>query len=233
MDRFYFRSLYAREPGGILYEIATDGPGFATDEPLDALGETLSPAALPGKQAPRHRGRAEAAGQACHGSCALRKIPPGVGPRAPQVVVLVGATGDLSKRKLLPGLFHLSSSGFIPGCRIIGVSLDDLDLDGFRAVTRAALDQFATRTVDDAKWAAFAEVLDYVSLAAGAPALRAAVERAELALGGESRRIHYLSVPPSAALSAVPAAGGGRAGRAVADHHGEAVRHRPGQRPSP
>ncbi|HEY0419262.1 MAG TPA: ring-cleaving dioxygenase [Acetobacteraceae bacterium] len=42
VDRFYFRSLYTREPNGILYEIATDGPGFATDEPLDALGERLS-----------------------------------------------------------------------------------------------------------------------------------------------------------------------------------------------
>ena len=50
-----------------------------------------------------------------------------VGPRYPQVVVLVGATGDLSRRKLLPGLFHLVSAGFIPDCRIIGVSLDDLD----------------------------------------------------------------------------------------------------------
>jgi len=42
VDRFYFRSLYTREPGGILYEIATDGPGFATDETLDTLGESLS-----------------------------------------------------------------------------------------------------------------------------------------------------------------------------------------------
>ncbi len=42
VDRFYFRSLYTREPGGILYEIATDGPGFATDEPMETLGERLS-----------------------------------------------------------------------------------------------------------------------------------------------------------------------------------------------
>ena len=42
VDRFYFRSLYFREPGGILFEIATDGPGFATDEPLDRLGEQLA-----------------------------------------------------------------------------------------------------------------------------------------------------------------------------------------------
>ena len=42
VDRFYFRSLYFREPNGILFEIATDGPGFATDEPLENLGEKLA-----------------------------------------------------------------------------------------------------------------------------------------------------------------------------------------------
>jgi glyoxalase family protein len=42
VDRYYFRSLYFREPGGILIEIATDGPGFATDEPLQSLGERLA-----------------------------------------------------------------------------------------------------------------------------------------------------------------------------------------------
>ena len=42
VDRFYFRSLYFREPNGVLFEIATDGPGFATDEPLETLGEKLS-----------------------------------------------------------------------------------------------------------------------------------------------------------------------------------------------
>ena len=42
VDRYYFRSLYYREPNGILYEIATDGPGFAVDEPLESLGEQLA-----------------------------------------------------------------------------------------------------------------------------------------------------------------------------------------------
>ncbi|THD49382.1 MAG: ring-cleaving dioxygenase [Bradyrhizobium sp.] len=42
IDRFYFRSLYFREPNGILFEIATDGPGFATDEPMESLGEKLA-----------------------------------------------------------------------------------------------------------------------------------------------------------------------------------------------
>ncbi|WP_375454494.1 ring-cleaving dioxygenase [uncultured Methylobacterium sp.] len=42
VDRHYFRSLYFREPNGILFEIATDGPGFTADEPLDRLGERLA-----------------------------------------------------------------------------------------------------------------------------------------------------------------------------------------------
>jgi glyoxalase family protein len=42
VDRYYFKSLYFREPGGILFEIATDEPGFAVDEPLDRLGKRLA-----------------------------------------------------------------------------------------------------------------------------------------------------------------------------------------------
>src|SRR5207253_10643749 len=42
VDRFYFQSLYVREPNGILFEIATDGPGFAVDENLDTLGEEVA-----------------------------------------------------------------------------------------------------------------------------------------------------------------------------------------------
>jgi glyoxalase family protein len=42
VERFYFKSLYFREPNGVLFEIATDGPGFAVDEPLETLGESLS-----------------------------------------------------------------------------------------------------------------------------------------------------------------------------------------------
>ncbi len=42
IDRFYFKSIYFREPSGVLFEIATIGPGFATDEPFESLGERLS-----------------------------------------------------------------------------------------------------------------------------------------------------------------------------------------------
>jgi glyoxalase family protein len=52
INRFYFRSIYFREPGGVLFEIATDGPGFATDEDLEHLGERL---ALPPFLEPRRK----------------------------------------------------------------------------------------------------------------------------------------------------------------------------------
>lgn len=52
VDRFYFRSLYFREPNGILFELATDGPGFTADEPLARLGERLAlPPFLEGRRA--------------------------------------------------------------------------------------------------------------------------------------------------------------------------------------
>jgi glyoxalase family protein len=41
IDRHYFRSIYFREPGGVLYELATKGPGFTVDDPLDQLGRRL------------------------------------------------------------------------------------------------------------------------------------------------------------------------------------------------
>ena len=55
-DRNYFRSVYFREPGGILFEIATDSPGFAADESLETLGQSLK---LPDFLEPR-RGQIEA-----------------------------------------------------------------------------------------------------------------------------------------------------------------------------
>ena len=128
---------------------------------------------------------------------------PRVGPKYPHLVMLFGATGDLARRKLIPGLYHLVSAGFIPSCRIVGVSLDELDADGFRKLARSALDEFSQREITDEAWAAFSASLDYVPLSAGAGVLAAAAARAEQTFTGESRRLHYLSVPPNAALSAV------------------------------
>ncbi|HUI62342.1 MAG TPA: glucose-6-phosphate dehydrogenase, partial [Steroidobacteraceae bacterium] len=101
------------------------------------------------------------------------------------------------------GLYHLAHMGFLPGCRIIGVSLEDLDAEGFRRHARGALDEFATRKFNESDWSAFVAGLDYVPLTAGAAGLAAAVRKAQQAFDGECNLLHYLSVPPSAALSAV------------------------------
>ena len=124
-------------------------------------------------------------------------------PLTPHVIVLFGANGDLARRKLLPGLLHLSIAGLLPDCRIVGTSLDDLDVDGFRKVARVACDEFASRSVTEEQWAAFERQLRFVSTESGADGLAAAVAEAERELGGEPRRLHYLSVPPTAARAVV------------------------------
>jgi glucose-6-phosphate 1-dehydrogenase len=133
----------------------------------------------------------------------MSKIPAGVGPKLPQIVVLFGATGDLSQRKLLPGLFHLITAGFIPKCRIIGASLDDITVDDFRALARKAVAMHHDHPPAESDWPALDAALDYVPIKEGARALASAVERAAAALGGSYQLVHYLSVPPSAALSAL------------------------------
>ena len=80
--------------------------------------------------------------------------------------MLSGATSDLSRRKLLLGLFHLASAGFISGCRIIDVALDDIDAEGARLAVVGRL-------------RCLRGLLDCVRLAAGPVMLEAAVDRAE------------------------------------------------------
>ncbi len=126
-----------------------------------------------------------------------------ISPLRPHVMVLFGATGDLARRKLIPGLFHLSQAGLLPECRIIGSSLDDLDDEGFRCAARHALDEFAIHAVTDDDWCAFASRLFYVCESAGDEALAKIVEEMEDELGGDVARLHYLSVPPAAAPEVV------------------------------
>ncbi|GAA3526715.1 glucose-6-phosphate dehydrogenase [Aeromicrobium panaciterrae] len=117
--------------------------------------------------------------------------------------MLFGATGDLARRKLLPGLMHLLQSGLVPDSRIIGVSLDELDDESFRAFAEEACREFSPRTVKDEQWAAFAPKLSYVNVKDGSEALAKAAAAHEAELGGEPRRLHYLSVPPKSALDVV------------------------------
>src|SRR3954467_6331069 len=97
--------------------------------------------------------------------------PDALPPPEPHVIVLFGAAGDLAKRKLLPGLFHLSQAGLIPDCRIIGTSLEDLDDDAFRALAKEACHNFGRKIADPATLDVFLEKLSYVPTDAGPEAL--------------------------------------------------------------
>ena len=119
------------------------------------------------------------------------------------VIVMFGAMGDLARRKLLPGLLHLFQVGMITDFRVVGTSLEDLDDEMFVKHTRDAVDEFSGRPVSDEQWATFAGYLSYVPGSSGPEGLRAAVLDAEKQLGGQPRRLHYLSVPPKAALPVV------------------------------
>jgi glucose-6-phosphate 1-dehydrogenase len=123
---------------------------------------------------------------------------------APTMVVLFGATGDLAQRKLIPGLLHLFQSGLVDDLRVVGTSLDELNADAFRDLALIAIREHSTREMNDADWHEFARRLDFVPLSAGPLALRDAVKQAEAQLPGTvDQRLHYLSVPPKAALAAV------------------------------
>jgi glucose-6-phosphate 1-dehydrogenase len=88
-------------------------------------------------------------------------------PSLPHVIVLFGATGDLARRKLLPGLLHLSMAGLVPDCRIVGTSLDDLDDEGFRDLAHRSCEKFSRHEISDDEWAAFENRLSFVGESAG------------------------------------------------------------------
>src|SRR6201989_756825 len=119
------------------------------------------------------------------------------------VIGLVGGTGDLARRMVIPGCFHLMVAGLLPDeCRIVGLSLDELDDDGFKAVVRQSLEEHARADLDDAAWERFAALLSFASAQAAAGYARA-IGAAEQALGGSPRRLFHLAVPPSAAAAVV------------------------------
>jgi glucose-6-phosphate 1-dehydrogenase len=129
--------------------------------------------------------------------------PTALAPLEPHAIVLFGAAGDLAKRKLLPGLLHLTQAGLVPDCRIVGTSLEDLDDDAFRALAREACKDFGRKIHDDAALDDFTSRLSYVPTGAGPGALADAVARAESELGGKPRRLYHLSVPPDAAVDVI------------------------------
>ena len=121
----------------------------------------------------------------------------------PHVIILFGATGDLAARKLLPGLLHLAMTGMMPEYRIVGSSTSTLTDEEFRHLARHACDQYSTDKISLLQWANFEKRLSFCSTSAGPEALSDAVDAAEKEIGGEPRRLHYLSVPPAADRSVI------------------------------
>ena len=116
------------------------------------------------------------------------------------VIVVFGATGDLARRKLLPGLFHLAAAGLMPDrYQIIGSSRRSLADEQFRELARQAIAEFGTSKPKGAAWQAFQRRLSFASAEPGrTDSLAAAIERAERVIGGTPGRLFHLAVPPVA-----------------------------------
>ena len=123
----------------------------------------------------------------------------------PHVIVLFGARGDLARRKLLPGLFHLEEAGLMPDeYRVVGTSRRGGSAEEFKDAARRAIGEEATGE----PWVRLRERLSFSAFSADEPGpLVDAVCAAELEIGGEPRRVCYLSIPPTAFTSTVLALG--------------------------
>jgi glucose-6-phosphate 1-dehydrogenase len=123
---------------------------------------------------------------------------------APCVFVIFGASGDLTRRKLIPALYNLAVSRLLPpGMSIVGFSLTDVNDEQFRANMRDAVAEFSRRKpIDEAVWGDFASRLHYVSGRFEIPAdfarLNETLEKLDRTNGTRGNRIYYLAIPPSA-----------------------------------
>ncbi|HEX2188255.1 MAG TPA: glucose-6-phosphate dehydrogenase [Longimicrobiaceae bacterium] len=118
----------------------------------------------------------------------------------PLAMVIFGATGDLSRRKLFPALFHLFRQGLLPDAfAVAGFAREPLEEGEFRERMRAAVEEFAG-VPDPAAWARFAERVSYVGSVFEAPegflALAEHLRRADEERGTAGNRLFYMATPP-------------------------------------
>ena len=121
-----------------------------------------------------------------------------------QVIVLFGATGDLAKRKLLPGMFHLAQVGLMPRrFRIVGAARRPLEVEEFRELARESVQGSGRKTLDGEAWERFAASLRFAAVGDGFDPLAEAISAARGELGEDSGVLFYLSLPPGAAAETV------------------------------
>ena len=118
------------------------------------------------------------------------------------VIVIFGGNGDLSKRKLLPALYHLVVEGMMPAdYRIIGNSRSEFTDAQFDDFARSSIDEFSRCELEESVFKEFADRLTYVShefQPGSTDPLQEAISAAEKELSGDVRLLFYLSVPPAA-----------------------------------
>jgi glucose-6-phosphate 1-dehydrogenase len=121
-----------------------------------------------------------------------------------RVIVLFGATGDLARRKLLPGMFHLAQAGLMPrGFRIVGAARHAIGEGEFREMAREAVEESGRRPASPEAWEGFAGCLRFAGVGDGFEPLAEAVAEARGELGEDARVLHYLSLPPRATAETV------------------------------
>jgi glucose-6-phosphate 1-dehydrogenase len=120
----------------------------------------------------------------------------------PCVMVIFGASGDLTKRLLMPALYNLACDGLFPkDSAIIGMSLDPFDSDGFRAKMSTDVRKFSTRgEFNDAVWTDFVSRLHYMTGKFDDPrafeSLRGLVEKLDAEHHANGNILFYMAVPP-------------------------------------
>jgi glucose-6-phosphate 1-dehydrogenase len=121
-----------------------------------------------------------------------------------QAIVLFGATGDLARRKLLPGMFHLTQVGLMPQrFRIIGAARSAIETEDFRQLAWEAVDASSRRPPDRETWDRFADTLEFAGVGDGFDQLDETIARARGEMGPNTRILFYLSLPPRAAMATV------------------------------
>ncbi len=126
-------------------------------------------------------------------------------PAAPCAMVIFGASGDLTRRKLVPALYNLEVDGLLSSeMQVVGFARSEKTSEGFRAELRAGVEQFGRRGLDEEVWGRFASRLHYVcgayDDARSFGELAAVMEGlgTKCHLGG---CLYYLALPPSASES--------------------------------
>ncbi len=120
----------------------------------------------------------------------------------PCAMVILGATGDLARKKLMPALYNLALQRLLPASfQVMGVARGKLDEAEFRATTRRAVDEHSrTRPVNEEVWRSFEEALSFVSIGEmdGYGRLRERLAEVDRGAGTSGNRLFYLALPPTA-----------------------------------